>query len=175
MHYACKFGHADVVSLLLSYAVCDSKKLNSFNEAPIDVICTRRFDEDAKNRINAAFETVLYISVERDADYFPKVRRPSYQPFVANEVHGLAGPMSPEQAQELYKSLKSPTKAKYDDNTAIRLSDPQKGIERVARKKCREMGIKWVEYWPFLNSKIDLASIEGLSRLETHFKKVYEV
>jgi hypothetical protein len=85
------------------------------------------------------------------------------------DVQAVAGPLSPPQARDLYSYLRSPHRQK-NQSAEIRLSDQSKGVERIARIKCREMGVEWIEWWPFLRASVDLSTRQGLDLLEQHFK-----
>ena len=85
--------------------------------------------------------------------------------------------MSPQDAQAFYEKLKTPPvrtpwKASGGGGGASvmdsRLSDMDKGVERVARGVAKQMGVPWSEYWPFLGEFHDLTSEDGLRALERH-------
>lgn len=87
-------------------------------------------------------------------------------------IEAVAGPTSPPLAEEFFRRLKSPDRR--NPQIQVRLSDSKKGIERMARVTCREMGIDWKEWWPFLQTSVDLASSKGLKLLEQHLKRQEE-
>jgi hypothetical protein len=68
------------------------------------------------------------------------------------------------RVQNLLSSPKSPVH--------IVRSDAEKGWERIARTYALETySIPWCEYWPFLNTYIDLSSIDGLRLLEYYLQQ----
>ena len=68
------------------------------------------------------------------------------------------------RAQSLLSSPKSPV--------YIVRSDAEKGWERIARNYALETYfIKWSEYWPFLNTYINLSSDDGLRLLEYYLQQ----
>lgn len=173
LHFASKFGSLQCIAVLLSYPECDKSRTNKLNQKPCDVICTRSQNMNLKPRIEQLFESRYYITITRDEDRV-MIGTPTDSPSFEN-VSGIAGPMSPLFAQELYQSLKSPGKAASPVELQIRLTDAFKGVERIARIECKKNGVNWNEYWDFLDSHINLASDQGLRKLETHLRKVYNV
>ena len=146
-------------------------------QTPIDVICQRKGDQKLTNDIKKLFEDQLYIPLIRD-DFSAQIGKPFKGLIETSDLNGevaaVAGPMSPKQAEQLYKTLKSPHKCTPSDRR-IRLTDSRKGLERIARNLCKDMDIHWIEFWPFLNIKIDLTSDEGLIHLEKHLRNIYFV
>lgn len=53
----------------------------------------------------------------------------------------------------------------------IRLTDTEKGLERVGRDLAHENNIGWKEYWNFLERLTDIRSDEGLSCFENFLKR----
>lgn len=134
------------------------------------VICERKSDASAKAQIELLFEPQLFIPVIR-TDELIRVGRPEDQSRLKEEsnVQAVAGPLSPPQAKDLFQYLRSPHRK--GASADVRLSDQTKGVERMARTKCREMGVDWAEWWPFLDSKVDLSSPRGLQLFEQHLRK----
>ncbi|XP_015791049.1 ankyrin repeat and LEM domain-containing protein 2 [Tetranychus urticae] len=172
LHFASKFAAADCVKLLLTYPGCDRERRNKFGETPYDVICSRKRDSQAYEKIKEYFEARFYISIMRKYDRVT-VCTPSETPPKDDSISGIAGPMSPKLAEEIYSKLKSPAKSTSPRKFNIRLTDGSRGVERVARMECRYHNLDWVEYWPFLNCYVDLASPEGLEMLEKHLAKMH--
>ncbi|KAH8019116.1 hypothetical protein HPB51_016754 [Rhipicephalus microplus] len=52
----------------------------------------------------------------------------------------------------------------------VRLADIEKGLERIGRGLAKEMKVPWSEYWSFLDCWCNLASPEGLGKLEAHLR-----
>lgn len=48
----------------------------------------------------------------------------------------------------------------------VKLSDPEKGLESIGRELANEQQIEWKEYWDFLGCFLNIASDEGLEKLE---------
>lgn len=169
LHFASKFASVDCVKLLLSYPQCVVNQANKLGMTPAQVICDRKRDEaEKKKQLEILFESIYYIPIMRTDDSV-KVGPPQ-EKVDSPDVKAVAGPLSPQLAQEMYKFLKSPDRK--SPFAHIRLTDSQKGVEKMARAKCRQMNVRWVEYWPFLNFDVDLATKQGLDLLERHFEKV---
>ncbi|CAF0864148.1 unnamed protein product [Adineta ricciae] len=94
----------------------------------------------------------------------------------------FAGPTTYEVAMKFYTSVNSSTRgqARRTQNLLsspkspiyIVRSDAEKGWERVARSYALETySISWCEYWPFLDSYINLSSIDGLRLLEYYLQQ----
>lgn len=169
LHFACKFGSVSCVRVLLSHKECDRTKVNKLAKTAGQVICERKTDSSAKIQIEQLFQQQLYIPVIRTDDCI-RVGRPEDLVHLGQEanVQAVAGPLSPPQAQDLFQYLRSPHRT--GTSAEVRLSDQSKGVERMARVKCREMGVEWVELWPFLNCNLDLSSPRGLHLLEQHLQ-----
>lgn len=103
------------------------------------------------------------------------------------KLQALAGPMSPKEADIFYHKMKTPPVRQFQSNrlsdkkmTPIkmvldcRLSDMDKGVERVGRNLARDLKVPWCEYWSFLDEFCDLASPEGLQKLEEYFREARE-
>ncbi|KAI1301939.1 Ankyrin repeat and LEM domain-containing protein 2 [Halotydeus destructor] len=170
LHFACKFGAEECLDVLLSYPQCDTEKINKLGKKAIESICERKGDNQTKERMLKLFENRYFVPVIREDDGTPKILPPcrditSPQSPIQSPT-AYAGPMSPQQAEDFYGFLKSPVR-KFKSH-AIILSDHDKGVERVARAECRKIGVRWAEFWPFLDSCLDLASVEGLTVLEKH-------
>lgn len=97
-------------------------------------------------------------------------------------LQALAGPMSPKEAETFYQKMKTPPVPKLYQNRASdkkmtpkkmiesRLSDIDKGLERVGRTVACDLKVPWSEYWMFLDEFCDLRSKEGLHKLEQYFR-----
>ncbi|XP_054159624.1 ankyrin repeat and LEM domain-containing protein 2-like [Oppia nitens] len=171
LHFGCKFGYTEVVAVLLKYQICDIEKLNKNSRKPYEVICERKGDEITKRKIQKLFKSQIYLPLFRD-DFSAQIGKPVKGVVHDSTVSALAGPMSADEANHLFETLKSPRKS-TPQQRKIRLTDSRKGLERIARNICKEMNINWIEFWPFLNCSIDLTADEGLNRLEKHLRTVY--
>ncbi|XP_030563254.1 uncharacterized protein LOC115764403 isoform X1 [Drosophila novamexicana] len=56
----------------------------------------------------------------------------------------------------------------------IKNSDIEKGLEVVGRQLARQEQLEWREYWDFLDAFVDMASISGLTRLESYLSAKFE-
>lgn len=50
----------------------------------------------------------------------------------------------------------------------VKNTDPEKGIECIGRVLAKEQNIEWREYWDFLEEFIDIASENGIQKLENY-------
>lgn len=94
------------------------------------------------------------------------------------EIHAYAGPMNKKGAQEFRRVWKTPPRSLNSSSSnckkpndlhnvsALRFKDPEKGLERIGKKLANKYEVNWKEYWPFLDSFIDISSDEGLKLLE---------
>lgn len=139
---------------------------------PAQVICDRVSEVDSKRKkqLQDIFESTYYIPILRTDDSV-KIGAPQKTVDSPN-VKAIAGPMSPENADKMFKFLKTPDKT--SPLTKVRYTDSQKGVEKMARWQCRQMNCPFFEHWPFLETErlIDLASKEGLDMLESRFHRV---
>ncbi|KAL3215886.1 hypothetical protein MRX96_033359 [Rhipicephalus microplus] len=91
-------------------------------------------------------------------------------------IMATAGPMSPTEARSMYRQWKTPKrrsiglKEPLSPMDSMRLADMEKGLERIGRGLAKEMRVPWNEYWPFLGCWCNLASPEGLEKLEAHLR-----
>lgn len=101
------------------------------------------------------------------------------------EIHAYAGPMNRKGAQEFRKIWKTPPRSLNSSSSnckkpndlhnvsTLRFKDPEKGLERIGKKLANKFEVNWKEYWPFLDSFIDIASDEGLKLLEEYLSTQY--
>ncbi|XP_042883967.1 uncharacterized protein LOC122260656 isoform X2 [Penaeus japonicus] len=94
-------------------------------------------------------------------------------------VRGYAGPMSPSQAEILYRCWKenavsSPTRHSKGRVASLRLTDQDKGLERIGRELAADKGISWNEYWEFLGDFANFRTEQGLQKLEVFLKEKYK-
>ncbi|UJR35490.1 hypothetical protein I4U23_028244 [Adineta vaga] len=94
----------------------------------------------------------------------------------------FAGPTTYDLAMKFYTSVNSSTRGQARRAQSflsspkspiyIVRSDAEKGWERVARSYALETySINWCEYWPFLNTYINLSSTDGLRLLEYYLQQ----
>ncbi|XP_040843114.1 ankyrin repeat and LEM domain-containing protein 2 isoform X2 [Ochotona curzoniae] len=187
LHFACKFGNADVVNVLSSHPLIVKNMRNKYNKTPEEVICERSKNKsmELKERIKEYLQGHYYVPLLRAEDTSsPVIGEPwASDQTAATSHHGhsgggprdpvltlraFAGPMSPSKAEDFRRLWKTPPREKAGFFHSVRKSDPERGIERVGRELAHELGYPWVEYWEFLGCFVDLSSQEGLQRLEDY-------
>ncbi|KAF6277608.1 ankyrin repeat and LEM domain containing 2 [Rhinolophus ferrumequinum] len=184
LHFACKFGNADVVNVLSSHPLIVKRPLNKYKKTPEDVICERSKNKsvELKERIREYLKGHYYVPLLRAEDTSsPVIGELWSSDQTAEASHGggsprdpvltlraFAGPLSPAKAEDFRRLWKTPPREKAGFFHNVRKSDPERGIERVGRELAHELGYPWVEFWDFLGCFVDLASQEGLQKLEEH-------
>ncbi|XP_029475159.1 ankyrin repeat and LEM domain-containing protein 2 [Rhinatrema bivittatum] len=191
LHFACKFGNADVVNVLSSHPDIVKNTRNKYNQTPEDVICERSKNKsvDLKEKIREYLKGHCYVPLLRAEDNssapvigapwspeqddftlnLPKYTGSPKDPLLT--VRAFAGPMSPSKAEEFRRIWKTPPRERAGFFHNVRKSDPERGVERVGRELAHELGFPWVEYWEFLGCFVDLSSQDGLQRLEEYLSK----
>lgn len=53
----------------------------------------------------------------------------------------------------------------------VRRRDAEKGFESVVRKLAKDQGLRWNEFWPFLDAWADLTTRSGVLDFESYFMK----
>ncbi|XP_009003178.2 ankyrin repeat and LEM domain-containing protein 2 isoform X1 [Callithrix jacchus] len=187
LHFACKFGNADVVSVLSSHHLTVKNPRNKYDKTPEDVICERSKNKsvELKERIREYLKGHYYVPLLRAEDTSSPVIGELWSPDQTAEashvgryggsprdpvltLRAFAGPLSPAKAEDFRKLWKTPPREKAGFLHNIKKSDPERGFERVGRELAHELGYPWVEYWEFLGCFVDLSSQEGLQRLEDY-------
>lgn len=51
----------------------------------------------------------------------------------------------------------------------IKITDTEKGLEVIGRELAKEQNIEWREYWDFLDSFLNISTMDGLQKLENFF------
>ncbi|KAL0273358.1 UNVERIFIED_CONTAM: hypothetical protein PYX00_006045 [Menopon gallinae] len=190
LHIAVKHGAVDIVEYLTSFPQCQRNLINKFNQQPKDIICARvnNPSEAVKDAIANMLEEQYYIPVLRDEDNIlqPRVGETfsPLKPLNLTEdllsprvvVRAYAGPMSEEIAEIFKKKWKSPLRSAKNSSQSsyLKLRDVEKGLERVGRNLALELTVPWKEYWPFLDTFVDLSSEEGLQMLEQYLKRRFD-
>ncbi|KAJ8919319.1 hypothetical protein NQ315_003903 [Exocentrus adspersus] len=199
LHFASKYGAADVVEILVSYPQCDKTLKNKFQKTADQIICERAEGSnlnDVRKKIECLLQDSYYVPVIRvEGNSLPAMIGEPFSPTsppVLNvnplsprlEIHAYAGPMNQKGAQEFRKIWKTPPRSLNSSSnnrktsdlnsvSALRFKDPQKGLERIGKKLANKFEVNWKEYWPFLDSFVDITSEEGLKLLEDYLKSQY--
>ncbi|XP_077015623.1 ankyrin repeat and LEM domain-containing protein 2 isoform X2 [Tamandua tetradactyla] len=186
LHFACKFGNADVVNVLSSHPLIVKNPRNKYDKTPEDVICERSKNKslELKERIREYLKGHYYVPLLRAEDTSPVIGelwssdQTAEVPLIGCfggsprdpvlTLRAFAGPLSPSKAEDFRKLWKTPPREKAGFFHNVRKSDPERGIERVGRELAHELGYPWVEYWEFLGCFVDLSSQEGLQKLEEY-------
>ncbi|XP_036290225.1 ankyrin repeat and LEM domain-containing protein 2 isoform X2 [Pipistrellus kuhlii] len=187
LHFACKFGNADVVNVLSSHPLIVKCPRNKCDKTPENVICERSKNKsvELKERIREYLKGHYYVPLLRAEDTSSPVIGELWSPDQTAETahvsHGggsprdpvltlraFAGPMSPAKARDFRRLWKTPPREKAGFFHSVRKSDPERGMERMGRQLAHELGYPWVEYWDFLGCFADLSSQEGLQKLEEY-------
>ncbi|KAL0979223.1 hypothetical protein UPYG_G00182340 [Umbra pygmaea] len=192
LHFACKFGCPEVVNVLCSHPDTDKTCRNKYDLKPYDVICERKNKSpEVIQKIRDYLEDRCFIPLLRATDnsiqpviggpwspepseniphsLSPRVTRSPMDPVMT--VRAFAGPLSPSKAEEFRRVWKTPPRERAGHFQHILKSDPDRGAERVGRDLARKLGHPWAEYWDFLDSFTDLASADGLRKLEEYLNK----
>ncbi|XP_042297384.1 ankyrin repeat and LEM domain-containing protein 2 isoform X2 [Sceloporus undulatus] len=193
LHFACKFGNSDVVSVLASHPNAVKNLPNKYGHTPAEVVCERSKNKsaDLKGKIREYLEGQCYVPLFRAEDNVSApVIGPPWSPDQADDIpHGslpryvgspkdpvlavraYVGPVSPSKAEDFHRLWKTPPREKAGYYHNLRKSDLERGVERVGRELAHELGFPWVEYWEFLGCFVDLSSQEGLQKLEEYLSQ----
>ncbi|XP_036907712.1 ankyrin repeat and LEM domain-containing protein 2 isoform X3 [Sturnira hondurensis] len=187
LHFACKFGNADVVNVLSSHPLIDRRRVNKCGKTPEDVICERSKNKsvELKEQIREYLKGHYYVPLLRAEDMSSPVIGELWSSDQTAEAfrisHGgsspmdpvltlraFAGPLSPAKAEGFRRLWKTPPREKAGFFHNVKKSDPERGMERAGRDLAHDLGYPWVEYWDFLGCFVDLSSQEGLQKLEEY-------
>lgn len=193
LHFACKFGNPEVVNVLCSHPGIEKHGMNKYDQVPADVICERSKNKSREliQKIRDYLEDRWYIPLLRATDnsspavigdpWSPDPSDTTSHSFLSRlacspkdpvmTVRAFAGPLGPSKADEFRRVWKTPPRDRAGHYHHVRKSDAERGAERVGRDLAHEMGHPWAEYWEFIGCFIDLASAEGLRKLEEHLSK----
>ncbi|KAH0625549.1 hypothetical protein JD844_015107 [Phrynosoma platyrhinos] len=193
LHFACKFGNSDVVSVLASHPNAVKNLPNKYGQTPAEVVCERSKNKsaDLKEKIREYLKGQCYVPLFRAEDNVSApVIGPPWSPDQSDDIpHGslpryvgspkdpvltvraYAGPVSPSKAEDFHRLWKTPPREKAGYYHNLRKSDLERGVERVGRELAHELGFPWVEYWEFLGCFVDLSSQEGLQKLEEYLSQ----
>ncbi|NXL55577.1 ANKL2 protein, partial [Chordeiles acutipennis] len=190
LHFACKFGHLDVVNVLTSHPAIVKNPRNKYDQTPAEVVCERSKNKSAelKEKLREYLKGRYYVPLLRaeDNSSAPVIGAP-WSPDQIDDnpqrnlskytgspkdpvlsIRAFAGPMSPSKAEEFRRLWKTPPRERAGFFHNVRKSDLERGVERVGRELAHELGFPWVEYWEFLGCFVDLSSQEGLRKLEEY-------
>uniref|UniRef100_A0A1I7ZB98 ANK_REP_REGION domain-containing protein n=1 Tax=Steinernema glaseri TaxID=37863 RepID=A0A1I7ZB98_9BILA len=83
LHFASKFGHADLVAILASFSVCNLTTRNKYAMSPADVVC-ERFSGESRTQRSATIRRLLgafYVGLYRSVDCGgePTLAEPTYR------------------------------------------------------------------------------------------------
>ncbi|KAJ6656514.1 hypothetical protein lerEdw1_003639 [Lerista edwardsae] len=156
LHFACKFGNPDVVSLLASHPDIVKNPKNKYDQTPAEVICERSKNKSAglKEKIGEYLAGQYYVPLFRaednasapvigvpwspdQTDDSPQASLPRYfgspkDPVLT--VRAYAGPMSPSKAEDFRRLWKTPPRDRAGFFHNLRKSDLERGVERVGSK-----------------------------------------
>ncbi|KAM4709716.1 ankyrin repeat and LEM domain-containing protein 2 isoform 3-T3 [Discoglossus pictus] len=189
LHFACKFGNAEVVNVLCSHPDILKNSKNKYGQTPEEAICERSKNKSAelKSRIREFLKGHYYVPLLRaeDNSSAPVIGVPwspeqpdklSQAKFTGSPkdpllaVRAFAGPMSPSKAEDFRRVWKTPPRERAVFFHNLRKTDPERGAERVGRELAHELDVPWVEYWDFLECFIDMSSQDGLVKLEEYLR-----
>ncbi|KAK9891566.1 hypothetical protein WA026_015526 [Henosepilachna vigintioctopunctata] len=197
LHFSVKFGAIEVVELLVSYPQCDKTVKNKYGQTPSMIVCDRCEKPNKKlcERIMQLLDETYYVPVLRAEDNsvppqigepFSPVCPPVFNTHPSSprlEIQAYAGPMNKEGAEHFRKVWKTPPRSlnittptkklneSLDSVASLKYKDHLKGLEIVGKTLATQYDVSWKEYWPFLDSFVDIASEEGLNLLENHFRQ----
>ncbi|KAK2090703.1 Ankyrin repeat and LEM domain-containing protein 2 [Saguinus oedipus] len=180
LHFACKFGNADLVYVLSSHQSTVKNPRNKYDKTPEDVICERSKTSsvEPKERIREYLKGHYYVPLLRAEDTSSPTAEASHVGCYGGSprdpvltLRAFTGPPSPAKAEDFLKLWKTPPREKAGFLHNDKKSDPERGFERAGRELAHELGYPWVEYWEFLGCFFDLSSQEGLQRLEDYLTR----
>ncbi|KAI8501412.1 mitotic nuclear envelope reassembly [Branchiostoma belcheri] len=208
LHFACKFGHVEVVRVLVAHPCIDKTIKNRYDQTARDIICSRCQDGPGSKRadqIRKLLEESYFVPLFRAEDNClqplvgepwspdqcgspvlplrhsqgsPVAVTPPRGPLAANpasptmRVAAVAGPMSPAEAARFHQKWKTPPHSPdFLHVHNIRRGDNDRGLERIGRDLAHNLHVPWKEKWHFLKTDLDLATEEGLRKLEEYFAK----
>ena len=93
-----------------------------------------------------------------------KLMSPIHSPI---SMRAYLGPLSPNEAENVKFEWRKHSPA----NKILRLTDPDKGLERQGRELARKYRTQLIEFWPFLDAYCDISSEEGLQLFENYLQE----
>ncbi|XP_022091551.1 ankyrin repeat and LEM domain-containing protein 2-like isoform X2 [Acanthaster planci] len=201
LHFACKFGNAKVVEILINHPQCDKTLKNGDGQTGSEIVCSRSsLSGTALRQLQKTISDILhenyYVPVYRsEGNCTPPVIGEPWSPDLSDHqssplfhtrpagaespinavlsLQAYAGPMSPAEAGCFRRNLQTPPSMERKRVGRIRRADGEKGVERIGRELASKMKVSWAEYWSFLDAFVDLASPQGLQKLEKYLAARY--
>ncbi|VDK85064.1 unnamed protein product [Litomosoides sigmodontis] len=187
LHFASKFGHYELVQLLLSYNLCQKNPVNKMGLTPAEACCTRYGGSNKQDLIGAMLPLFVsfYIALYRPTDNYYAVTicllgdiPPNVLPDNTSgspvslsaletcELAAYAGPFSDRDvAQKFCETWKT-------EERECRRSYLRKGAERVGRRLANEYQVIWMERWGFCKKLLDFHSCAGLEELNRYLVNI---
>ncbi|KAK6749375.1 hypothetical protein RB195_001780 [Necator americanus] len=185
LHLAAKFGHVDVVKALVNQPLTDRRALNKEGQTALDIACARYTGNDKRER-KAEMELLLggyFVALYRSVDnsILPKIA--SYECFpktsISNDDKDISSPLLPDFKLAAYAGPFGSDKKAAEFHNAwtgseknVRLTDVDKGYERVGRELSTKHKVNWAESWCFMDRLVDIRTEEGLSLLNDYLGSV---
>nr|XP_035937495.1 ankyrin repeat and LEM domain-containing protein 2 isoform X1 [Halichoerus grypus] len=119
LHFACKFGNADVVNVLSSHPLIVKNPRNKYDKTPEDVICERSRNKsvELKERIREYLKGHYYVPLLRAEDTSSPVIGELWSSDQTTETshigHGGGGPRDPVLTLRAFAGPLSPSKVSY--------------------------------------------------------------
>jgi len=90
-------------------------------------------------------------------------------------VRAVAGPISSAKACSIVQSATPKRRmnmrfVQSEKQRRIRVTDYEKGLEKITRPFCVKEGTRLLEKWPFLDDFVDITSEGGLQKIEDYLK-----
>lgn len=181
LHLAAKFGHVDVVRALVNQPLMKKEQLNIEGKTALEIACSRYTGDDKRKRKDE-MELLLggyFVAVYRSVDNSLPARIVSSETFpkstLPNSNNGICSPLLPDFQLSGYAGpFGSKDKATQfltawvGSQKHVKLSDVDKGYERVGRELSEKHHVKWAESWCFLDRFVDLRSDDGLELLNSY-------
>ncbi|PAV56014.1 hypothetical protein WR25_14369 [Diploscapter pachys] len=198
LHFAVMWGKINVVRVLVEQKALDKNVKNKDGLIAAECVCAR-YNESDKAQLKKDIELLLkgcYVSLYKEADHkstpkciiskhlpqdqLPSVSSFSIQSFLVSfekcdksplgqfsfVLSAYAGPFpSDKQAEEFVRRWNA-------EGKAIKLSDIEKGFEKVGRQIAASEKVVWKELWPFLSKKqlLNLQSDDDLVLLDNYLR-----
>lgn len=170
LHFAAKFGKVGVVRLLSRHSMQDLTTRNKMGKTAMECACERYNGEDKQDLIREILLAIegFYVYLYRTPSGVAQLLVSQQNPQIPTTVTARAGPFPSQQAAlEFQKKWQSVGKE-------LKLTDFDKGYEKVGRLLAHEPRIPWAETWHFLGDHlgpVDLTQEDGLAVLDAFLKE----